>query len=179
MRKYGVKLLITPAKSKVKILREKIGRIIQSAKAQTQLELLRQLNPRLRGWANYYRNGAAKRTFDKLDWYVFCRIWRWVSRRHPDKARAWKKRKYFSAAGDSGSFSASFQTKQGESRVLQLYRLASTKIERHIKVKGEANPYDSRYTQYFERRRCFLWRVRWTGWNPATDLLTPSTSKLS
>src|SRR5881409_169277 len=34
VRKYGVKLLITPAKSKVKILREKIGRIIQSAKAQ-------------------------------------------------------------------------------------------------------------------------------------------------
>src|SRR5438105_15780592 len=53
VRKYGVKLLITPAKSKVKIFREKIGRIIQSAKAQTQLELLRQLNPRLRGWANY------------------------------------------------------------------------------------------------------------------------------
>ncbi len=179
VRKYGVKLLITPAKSKVKIFREKIGRIIQSAKAQTQLELLRQLNPRLRGWANYYRNGAAKRTFDKLDWYVFCRIWRWVSRRHPDKTRAWKKRKYFSAAGDKGNFSAKFQTKQGESRVLQLYRLASTKIERHLKVKGEANPYDSRYTQYFERRRSFLWRVRWSGWNPATDLLTPRTSKVS
>ena len=60
---------------------------------------------------------------------------------------------------------------QGESRVLQLYRLASTKIERHLKVRGEANPYDSRYTDYFERRRSFLWRVRWPGWSPASDLL--------
>jgi hypothetical protein len=32
-------------------------------------------------------------------------------------------------------------------------------LERHIKVRGEANPYDPDYTRYFERRRCFAWRV--------------------
>jgi RNA-directed DNA polymerase len=174
VRKYGGKLLITPAKSKVKILRQKISRIVQSAKADSQLRFLRQLNPLLRGWANYYRNGAAQRTFRKLDWYVFCKIGRWVSRRHPDKTRAWKKRKYFSAAGDNGSFSANYQTKTGESRVLQLYRLASTKIERHLQVRGQANPYDPRDTEYFERRRSFLWRIRWSGWSPPSAL--PQTS---
>lgn len=177
VRKYGDKLLITPAKSKVKILRRKISRIVQSAKAESQLRLLRQLNPLLRGWANYYRNGAAKGTFDKLDWYVFHKIWRWVSRRHPDKTRAWKKAKYFSAAGDKGSFSVKYQTKTGESRVLQLYRMASTQIERHLKVQGQANPYDPRYTEYFERRRSYLWRVRWSGWSPASALLETSPSR--
>jgi len=44
--------------------------------------------------------------------------------------------------------------------VLKLYRLASTRIERHIKVKGQAQPYDPQYTKYFEQRRCFAWRVR-------------------
>jgi hypothetical protein len=29
----------------------------------------------------------------------------------------------------------------------------------HIKVRGEANPYDPVYTEYFEQRRCFAWRT--------------------
>jgi RNA-directed DNA polymerase len=159
VRKYGDKLLITPAKSKVKILRQKISQKIQSALGLSQEALLRQLNPLLRGWANYYRNGAAKETFAAVDHYVFHKLRRWAARRHPKKSQAWKKRKYFSAAGETGGFSVQIQ-RRGKSGVLKLYRLASTRIERHIKVKGQAQPYDPQYTQYFEQRRCFAWRVR-------------------
>jgi RNA-directed DNA polymerase len=144
LRKYGDKLLITPAKRKIQTLRDKIQRLIQAALGRTQAALLRQLNPRLRGWANYYRNGAAKAIFSKLDHYVWQKIWRWINRRHPRKSRAWKKRKYFSAAGQSGAFSVGYHTKKGQSRVLTLYRMASTTIERHLKVRGSANPYDPR-----------------------------------
>ena len=163
VRKYGDKLLITPAKSKVKILRGKISQWIQSARGLSQEALLRQLNPRLRGWANYYRNGAATRTFCNLDWHVNCTLWRWVHHRHPNKSFRWKKRRYFSAEGDNGAFSVRITRKNGESRVLALYRLASTKIQRHIKVRGTAHPYDPNYTEYFAKRRCFLWRIRWGG----------------
>ncbi len=104
VRKYGDKLLITPAKSKVKILRQKISRKIQSALGLSQEALLRQLNPLLRGWANYYRNGAAKETFAAVDHYVFHKLRRWAARRHPKKSQAWKKRKYFSAAGETGGW---------------------------------------------------------------------------
>ena len=159
LRKYGDKLLITPAKSKVQILRDKIRRLIQAALGLTQEALLRQLNPLLRGWANYYRNGAAKETFQAVDHYVFHKLRRWAARRHPKKSQAWKKRKYSSAAGETGGFSVQIQ-RRGKSGVLKLYRLASTRIERHIKVKGQAQPYDPQYTQYFEQRRCFAWRVR-------------------
>jgi hypothetical protein len=44
------------------------------ASRQSQARRLRQLNPLLRGWANDYRNGAAQRTFDRLDHYVFGRL---------------------------------------------------------------------------------------------------------
>src|SRR6266700_5245027 len=116
VRKHEDKLLITPAKGKVQILRQKISNLIHSAMSLTQEQLLRQLNPLLRGWANYYRNGAAKGTFSKLDYYVFRKIWRWITRRHPTKSRAWKKQKYFSAAGETGAFSVRVHRAKGESR---------------------------------------------------------------
>jgi RNA-directed DNA polymerase len=163
VRKYEDKLLITPAKSKVQILRQKISQMIESASGLTQEALLRQLNPLLRGWANYYRNGASKQTFAKLDFHIRRKLWRWAARRHPDKSQAWKKRKYFSAAGDDGVFSVRVHHITSQSRVLKLYRMASTQIERHIKVQGAANPYDVRYSEYFEKRRSFRGRVRWGG----------------
>ncbi len=159
LRKFGSKLLMTPAKSKVQSLREKIKQRIQPALGLSQEALLRQLNPLLRGWANYYRNGAAKRTFGKLDFYIHHRLRRWATRRHPEKSQAWKHRKYFSAAGPAGVFSVRLHPKTGEPRVLKVYSMANTKIERHLKVRGAANPYDPTYTEYFDQRRCFAWRV--------------------
>ena len=163
VRKYGDKLLITPAKSKVQAMRQKIRLKFKSALGRPAEGLLRQLNPLLRGWANYYRNGAAKRTFSKLDRYVLWKLWRWIHRRHPNKSSRWKKQRYFSAAGPDGPFSVPVQLRNGDTRVLQIYKLASTRIERHIKVRGTANPFDPAYTEYFKRRRCFAWRVRQTG----------------
>jgi len=174
LRKYGDKLLITPAKRKVQALREKIRRLIQAALAFTQEGLLRQLNPLLRGWANYYRNGAAKATFGKLDYYVWHKLWRWITRRHPNKSQAWKRRKYLSAAGDKGLFSVRVHSRKGQSRLLTLYRMASTTIERHIKVRGTAHPYDPRYTQYFAQRRCFAWRIRGTARTTLTGATVPA-----
>ena len=166
VRKQGGKLLVTPAKSKVKILRLKIKQRVQSALALTQEVLLYQLNPLLRGWANYYRNGAAKQTFNRVDYYVSDTLWRWATRRHPGKSAAWKLRKYFSAAGPQKRFSVPTSQKDGEPRVLKLYLLASTKIERHIRVRGDANPYDPRYTEYFQKRRSFIGRTRWAAIKP-------------
>ena len=153
-------------------MRNKISRLIHTALGHTQEEHLRQLNPLLRGWANYYRNGAAKTLFAALDNYVEHKLWRWITRRHPHKSAAGKKRKYFSVA--DGAFSVSYRTKKGESRRLTLYRMAATSIERHLKVKGEANPYDPNYTEYFGKRRCFAWRVRWGGRTTLQVQATPT-----
>ncbi len=87
VRKFGDKLLTYPAKSNVKALREKISLCINSALGLSQETLLRQLNPLIRGWANYYRHGASKRTFNRLDNHVFWQLLRWVKRRHPKKDR--------------------------------------------------------------------------------------------
>jgi RNA-directed DNA polymerase len=153
VRKFGDKLLTFPAKSNVKVLRAKISLCIQSAVGLTPEALLLKLNPLIRGWANYYRHGASQRTFDRLDYHVFWQLVRWAKRRHPNKSARWKQRKYFAAADKPGIFSVRLTKGQRRGQLLKLYTAASTPIQRHIKVRGAANPYDPDYTQYFEQRR--------------------------
>jgi RNA-directed DNA polymerase len=160
VRKYGDKLLTTPAKSNVKALHEKIRLCINSALGLSQEALLHKLNPLIRGWANYYRHGASKRTFNALDHFVFWQLWRWAKRRHPDKSAAWRQHKYFSAA-QNGVFSVRLNKDKDESQTLSVYRAASTRIQRHIKVQGKANPYDVSYSHYFEQRRRNGWRTQY------------------
>ncbi len=163
VRKFGDKLLTYPAKSNVQAFRDKVRLCIQSALGLSQEALLRKLNPLLQGWANYYRNGASKRTFEKLDYCICNQLWRWTKRRHPNQSATWRKNRYFSRQAQRWNFSVTIPLANGESKVLQLYRMASTTIERHIKVRGQANPYDLAYTDYFQKRRCFAWRVRSLG----------------
>ena len=40
-----------------------------------------------------------------------------------------------------------------------VYSVARTAIERYIKVRGEAHPYQPEPVAYFEKRRCFAWRT--------------------
>ena len=176
VRKFGATLLTTPAKSSAQVLRDKLRLCIQSALGHSQEMLLRKLNPIIRGWANYYRHGASKRTFNRLDYHIYWQLWRWAKRRHPHKSAAWIVRKYFTATGKSGHFSVRLTKDKDPSQVLALYRAASTRIQRHIKVQGAANPYDLRYTKYFEQRRqCRNWRKRCEKGNARTPQTAPQT----
>ena len=159
VRKHGDKLLIKPAKRNIQDLQAKISQMIQSALGLSQEALIRKLNPSLRGWANYFRNAVAKRTFSTVDHYLFQKLWLWAKRRHPTKSATWKRQRYFMAAGDGWNFSVRIPLAEGKSRVLKLYGMAQTRIERHIKVRGAANPFDPAYTDYFDKRRCFAGRV--------------------
>ena len=169
VRKFEDKLLTYPAKSSVQNLRNKIRLCVNSALGLSPEALLRQLNPLIRGWANYYRHGASKRTFQRLDYFVRWQLWRWVKRRHPNKTTAWKLRKYFSAA-EHGLFSVWLTREKSEGSLLTIFRAASVRIQRHIKVRGAANPYDPRYADYFEQRRRYG-RRRQDGWG---TVRTPS-----
>jgi RNA-directed DNA polymerase len=63
------------------------------------VDLIRQLNRKIRGWANYYRHVVAKRTFAFVDQQVYLALSVWIKRRHPQKTASWQHRRFFRAEG--------------------------------------------------------------------------------
>jgi RNA-directed DNA polymerase len=79
--------------------------------------------------------------------------WQWARRRHPNKGPRWFKSKYFAQRGNwDWSFFGETCDDEGKPTKVWLYYAKSTPIKRHVKVKGEANPYDPAYETYFEER---------------------------
>lgn len=157
VRKYKHKLVIKPAKDGTKALVEKTRDCIKSMVGQPAERLIAKLAPVIRGWANYHRHICAAKTFRVVDRIIHHQLQQWARRTHPKKGPGWWKRKYFRLAGP-GMFAVKTRHR-GTSRVLILPRIAQTPIARHIKVRGEVNPYDPVYTEYFEKRRQGMGRV--------------------
>ena len=107
----------------------------------------------IRGWANYHKGTVAKETFAKIDHEVWKVVWHWATRRHPNKGLHWIKERYFKSEGNRvWIFTANGKTKDGEPRELKLVKASDTKIQRHVKIRGEANPFDPEQEAYFESR---------------------------
>ena len=158
VRKYRQKLLIKPTRQSVRSVLEKARAHIKKGHGNKAEGLVRKLNPLLRGWANYHRHVVAKQRFASIDYHLHGMLRRWARREHPNQSARWIRQRYFSA-DDKGAFSIRTQDRKGQPQVLKVYRLAETIIERHIKVRGAANPYDPADIEYFEKRRCFAGRT--------------------
>jgi len=57
-------------------------------------QLLRSLNPVLRGWTAYFRFAAAKRTLSYLGHFAWWRVVRWLRKKHPKSTWKWIWRRY-------------------------------------------------------------------------------------
>lgn len=148
IRKYNGKLLIKPSKQKVKDFLNRIRTLIKKSKSDTVEVLIRQLNPKIRGWSNYYRHVISKAVFRRVDHFIFESLWRWCMQRHPKKSKQWVKNRYFRTHyGDNWVFSAS-----GPKGFVYLRKMRNTPIRRHIKVRCESNPYEPEWMEYFLKR---------------------------
>lgn len=153
IRKYNHKLLIKPAPKNIKALLTKVRAVIKANRQATAGYLILQLNPIIRGWANFHRHVVSKETFIKVDSHIFHALWQWAKRRHPNKPKRWIKTKYFKRGqGRKWNFQGQHPNRHQEQRHLILIRAADTPIRRHAKVKAEANPFDPGWELYFEKR---------------------------
>lgn len=148
IRKYNGKLLIKPSQRSVQTLLQKVRHIIKANRQTTPGNLILQLNPIIRGWTNYHRHAVSKAVFNSVDNAIFLALWQWTQRRHPRKSRRWIKDKYFHTVAKRNWVFAG----QKDGKEIHLLSTSSVPIQRHIKIKSLANPFDPAWEPYFEKR---------------------------
>jgi RNA-directed DNA polymerase len=153
IRKYRGKLLIKPSAKNVQAFLGKVRSIIKANKTAKAGHLILQLNPVIRGWANFHRHVVSKQTYRWVDAQIFRALWRWAKRRHPSRAREWVRQKYFGASPyRHWAFSDMVTKPNGQSWRAWLLTAMRIPIQRHTKVRSKANPYDPEWETYFEKR---------------------------
>lgn len=92
-RKYKKRYTLKfPKKDSVKKLKQKVKRVL-GTRATLKLplvEVIKQVNPILRGWMNYFRFGNSNKVFNRVDSYVHERLALWWSKKHQKRGRGWK-----------------------------------------------------------------------------------------
>jgi RNA-directed DNA polymerase len=72
-----------PSKKSLASIKAKIRTLTRRKAHRTLADLLRRLNPAIRGWCVYFQHGVSKRTFSYVDHFAFWRIVGWLKKRHP------------------------------------------------------------------------------------------------
>ena len=104
------KTFIKPSKEAVKRHKEEIRAIIEKNRNAPQEKLIKELNPVIRGWTNYYRTVVASQTFSSCRMALFRKLEYWAKRRHSNKSMHWIMKKYWKGEEGKGWH---FRTKDG------------------------------------------------------------------
>ena len=111
-------VLTIPAKQALAGVMHKIKQATKTGTSRSLGQVLRKINPILRGWAAYFRYGASKQTFAYLGWYAWWRMIYWIRRKHPHLTWKQIRRRYYGAD----------RIREGK---LVLYNPAKMRVERY------------------------------------------------
>ena len=133
IRKYHPVLLIKPAKQNVLMMLRNIKSVIKKQATSSAGELVAILNPKIRGWGNYYRHVVSSQTFSYVDCQLFKSLLRWSKRRHLNKSLAWIVNKYFHMGNaHEWRFQGWVKLKDGTRKYSQLVKMGQIKIVRYL-----------------------------------------------
>ncbi len=139
-RKYKGKLLIKPSKSNTLLFLSNLRELIKKHATIPVNDLIKLINPKLRGWSNYYRHCVAKQVFGYVGHKLFHTLWHWAKRRHPTKSRTWIALKYFINRQGQWQFHG-WQKIMDMDCQFNLFQIAKVPIERHVKIRNAATPF--------------------------------------
>lgn len=145
----GWKLLIKPSAEKLKEIRRELKQRWLKLKGQSVKAIIKELNPYIRGVANYLRPLISGKAFQALDYYMFQREIRYTNRKHPNKSNDWKRKRYWGKLNLDRNDKFVFGDKKSGQHLL---KFSWFKIQRHTLVKGTASPDDGSLKDYWERR---------------------------
>jgi RNA-directed DNA polymerase len=140
----GFKTIIRPSKEKVRTHMQEIKEVIMRHASSDQNAVIKGLNPIIRGWTAYYKTMVAAEEFSTCDHKMWKLLWRWAKKRHPRKGAGWRRERYWQTVEQRQWV---FMTPKDA----KLRQHTLTKIQRHVKVKGEASPYDGNMLYWSQR----------------------------
>ena len=146
LRKFGRRqatLLTVPQQDNVLTHLREIRAYLDAQKQTPAVQGLKGLNPRIRGWAQYYRHVSAQAVLAKGGHAPWHMLGRWAHRRHPTKSGAWVKAHYYR---DKGYWACS----AGQTALVKPER---TPLTRFTKVTGKYSPYAPTLRRYWRERK--------------------------
>ncbi len=157
LNRSGWKILIKPSAKSVQKVKDRLKKEWACLQGRSAAAVIQQLNPIIRGWANYFRHQVAARTFKQLDDFMLHKEIRYAKRAHPNKPKAWWKARYFGQLEPDTQFQWVFGDPQTGYRLLRFARFT---IIRHVMVKGTNSPDDPKLRAYWlERERRKNWEL--------------------
>jgi RNA-directed DNA polymerase len=152
IRKYKSKLLIKPADGKARSVLTNAREFLDRHRGIAFHIVLLKLNRIVRGWAHAYRRVVAKDRMSYVDDRLYFLIRKWLCREHRSKTWAWIAKRYRKYLKGRIEFCATYTNAKGEPKAVSLFQAADLPIRYHIKIRSDANPYDSSDREYFESR---------------------------
>lgn len=156
------KIKIHPSKTSKQRLMNKTRKIIQQNRSASSYHLINLLSSRIIGWANYFRFCESHLDFAKLDYTIYQQVRAWVFRRKSKglRARTKIKEKYF-PSGQTYVFRGKKYSNnwilagetivKGEKKRNFLPKMTWVGSGQHIKIKGNASPYDGNHLYWATR----------------------------
>lgn len=156
------RLKIHPSKDSKKRLISKVRDIISKNRSASSYTLINLLAPRIIGWGNYFRFSECQIDFSRMDYTIFSQLRAWAFRRKSKglRSRTMIKEKYFPSGKTyvfrgkeySNNWVLAGQTLiQGQKKDNFLPKLAWVESGKHVKIRGNASPYDGNHPYWAER----------------------------
>jgi RNA-directed DNA polymerase len=149
----GFKTLLTPSKKSVEKHQLQIRSIIRKHRSSPQDLLINELNPVIRGWANYYKFSDSQSVgeFPRQDHLIWKKLRGWTVYR----CGKFDKNKYWTTIGNNNWV---FATRQGNANPLRLLAHSefSSSSTEYVKVTGDKSPFDGNSVYWSSRLGSFL-----------------------
>lgn len=169
--KINQKLLIKPHPESVTALKKRLKELWLKYKGQAPHVIIKQLNPIIRGWANYYKPWVSSEVFASLDHIMWHRAWRFAKRRHPHKNHTWIAEKYFGTQEGFSQNKWRFFGLWGNTKLF-LLKFSDFKITRHVMVKNNMDPDNpaKKVIAYWDKRTAHKQKQVWANYESRMKL---------
>lgn len=162
IRRFKKITLTKPQKSKVQLFLKGIREWLKRHPSMKTEGMIKQLNPKIRGWGNYYLPWVSKDVFGYVDHEIWKAIWAWCLRRHPQKGKRWVAKKYFQTVNNrSWVFATRIKDRHGKETWLNIKRLSDMSITRHTLIRDMASPDDPQQKSYWQLRHACRANNEW------------------